>query len=129
MVAVDYKKLFTRLVRVLFEQKVLQLTEIFRVLEAQFQDGEYYVPGRKLHMGRGYRRVMEIFRCTRLLGVTDQEGKQGEHQLQVLNEEQGQLTERHLRLALQLNKQDRLHVKIFHVYKIYQAEYKRFYGI
>ena len=58
-VVVNFKQLFGTMCRFVLEEKELSLRELMQHLEAQFRNSEYYVEGRKLYKGRGYKGVKE----------------------------------------------------------------------
>ena len=67
--AVDFRRLLRNLVRVLFEQKEIRMLDIMRHLEGRYRNEEYFMAGRKLYRGRGYKRVMELLQALKLLGI------------------------------------------------------------
>jgi len=68
-IRVNFRLLLRRILCILFERRAIHVVELYRALEAHYKNGEYYQPGRKLYRGRAYRRIQEIERCLKLLGV------------------------------------------------------------
>ena len=58
--------------------KEISLIDIMRHLEARDGNQDYFVEGRKLYKGRGYRRVKELLKAMRLLGILNHQGKTGD---------------------------------------------------
>ena len=68
----DFKLLFIRLCKVIFAEKEVTLEVLMRFLETRYGNKEYFVEGRKLYRGRGYKRVKEQLQAMKLLGILSQ---------------------------------------------------------
>ena len=49
--------LFEKLIRILFMQRVISVIDLYKALEAQFMNGEFYIKDRKLYRGASYKRI------------------------------------------------------------------------
>ena len=68
-VKINFKLLFRKIIRILFKYRVVRIADLYRSLEFQFKNGDFYQPNKKLYKGRAYRRIQEIEKCLVLLDV------------------------------------------------------------
>ena len=124
-ISVDFKLLFQRFIRIMFEQVEIKQLDLFRILERQYQNGHYFQDGVKSYRLKGYKRVKEIITACRLLGILLKHPKDntGDNEVQQLNLGKGILTEADKQSALRMNDQSRLGDKICHVFYMYHIEY------
>ena len=88
-----------------------------------FKDHEDLAGQKPYQVGGGkvYKRVQEIFKSLRLLGVLTSRGLQGKNQKHSINILK-MLGEKHLTLALAMNNSPRLVPKVKIVYQLYQEQ-------
>ena len=124
-IRVNFKLLLRRILCILFEKRAIYVVELYRALEAHYKNGEYYQSGRKLYRGRAYRRIQEIERCLKLLGVIKVLGLSNK-KIYVLNRAKTKITNEDGRRARMWNKQVRLSDKIMIVRRTFNHEHRDF---
>ena len=80
--------------------------KLFKLLESRFKNGCFYVDGRPLHEGSGYRRVRtEILTVLQQFAVLSTIGANGPHQLLILDRDKRAITQQQLRSVLKFTEE------------------------
>ena len=113
--------------QILFDQRRVTTEDFFAILLKTFKDHEdlgglkpYQVGGSKV-----YKRVQEVFKSLRLLGVLTSRGLQGKKQKHSINILK-MLGEKDLTLAFAMNKSPRMVPKIKIVYQLYHEQREQY---
>ena len=109
--------------QIFFDQRRVTTEDFFAILLKTFKDHEDLGGLKPYQVGGGmvYKRVQEIFKSLRLLGVLTSgraQGKKKKHSIDILK----LLGEKDLTQALAMNKSPRLVPKIKIVYQLYQEQ-------
>ena len=109
--------------QIFFDQRRVTTEDFFSILLKLFKDHEDLngVKPYKVGGGKVYKRVQEIIKILRLLGILSFKGVNGKRQMHFIAVEKV-MTEKDLTLALAMNKSPRLVGKIRIVHRLYPKE-------